>query len=602
VKVRGGRYGVDILGSDAIRVRNLRCSLQAWGVRHYLPAGSTVQGDWDGLYCEGASAGMFLIDTGTIKGLRCENATSQGLPVASRPSTNPSGEVDGSVGVWDLTDTGLSWDWAAGAEYIYLSETTTGHATTWSGSYAGYDATDFFEPMLPIELTDSAGKTHFVGISEVNDAAAGALANTLRVINYSNYCRQNATVTGDIGVTAGSPAVTPQIRRFMGVPIILHRGEGGLIDPSVAYNLAYTDMPVGVIYPGTIPTVIMSGRSNFSNMDQTNKLRIAGWTSGAASSALAPQPAVTVIGGHRVWDADHPLATYTGYISDNKSIAPYYTAPESSIRGRKWVAEGPAGTRTSDSESTELEFVQIDGEWGQDLNYSTTGKSIELYDLVTAANHTFNISIRMRAHTGSSGQAVKIYFLNRSTGTGTPGSTLDEYVVKNWTLTESWATYAFTYTTAAFSNEAVVKVFVIRLLNNAGTVVTPAYVGKMVIELVADVAVPENVTATSGGLTTGLINLGTTFAAITSSNATFIATLPAATVGQVIRGAVTATGCEIRTPAASGETINNVDSDGTNEMALPANTSFRAECYVAGAWVVTRIAADGTETQPVPDA
>ncbi len=86
-------------------------------------------------------------------------------------------------------------------------------------------------------------------------------------------------------------------------------------------------------------------------------------------------------------------------------------------------------------------------------------------------------------------------------------------------------------------------------------------------------AVP--VTATADGLTTGLITEGVSFVQITSANADHIITLPSLTddvVGHVIFGWVGANGCEIRTPAASGTKINGVDSDGTNEAAIPATT------------------------------
>ena len=103
------------------------------------------------------------------------------------------------------------------------------------------------------------------------------------------------------------------------------------------------------------------------------------------------------------------------------------------------------------------------------------------------------------------------------------------------------------------------------------------------------------VTATSDGLTTGLITLGSSFVVVTSASANNIATLPAGTAGQVINFWVGANGCEIRTPAASGATINNVDSDGTNEAAIPATTAGIAMCVATDTWIVrlfTELGAD----------
>jgi len=96
----------------------------------------------------------------------------------------------------------------------------------------------------------------------------------------------------------------------------------------------------------------------------------------------------------------------------------------------------------------------------------------------------------------------------------------------------------------------------------------------------------QAITATSDGLTTGLITSGSSYVTVTSASANNIATLPAATVGHTIRGYVGANGCEIRTPASSGATINNVDSDGTNEAAIPATSMFEVTCVAADTWIL----------------
>ena len=108
-------------------------------------------------------------------------------------------------------------------------------------------------------------------------------------------------------------------------------------------------------------------------------------------------------------------------------------------------------------------------------------------------------------------------------------------------------------------------------------------------------------TATADGLTTGLIPENTNFVSVTSGNADHIVTLPTGTAGQIINVYVGANGCEMRTPAASGATINNVDSDGTNELALAATTSYICTCVATDTWIVrgfTNLGADAAALVP----
>ena len=100
------------------------------------------------------------------------------------------------------------------------------------------------------------------------------------------------------------------------------------------------------------------------------------------------------------------------------------------------------------------------------------------------------------------------------------------------------------------------------------------------------VTIPTQITATSDGLTTGLIPKGAGFIEVTASNADHIITLPAGDIRQQIWGYVGANGCEMRTPASSNATINGVDSDGTNEAAIPATTLFLATCTATDTWIL----------------
>ncbi len=110
------------------------------------------------------------------------------------------------------------------------------------------------------------------------------------------------------------------------------------------------------------------------------------------------------------------------------------------------------------------------------------------------------------------------------------------------------------------------------------------------------------VTATSDGLTTGLIPGDAQFVTVTSANADYIVTLPAGYIGQIIRGRVGANGCELRTIASSGDTINNVDSDGTQEAAIPTTVTFMAQKVTATGWILmTWTALGAVATAIVPD-
>lgn len=111
------------------------------------------------------------------------------------------------------------------------------------------------------------------------------------------------------------------------------------------------------------------------------------------------------------------------------------------------------------------------------------------------------------------------------------------------------------------------------------------------INAVALPATYAAVTATANGLTTGLIANGVRRTTITSANATDAVTLPGIAanslpIGYTIVGRVTANGCEMLTPATTNETINAVDSDGTNQLDIAANTGFIASVISTTGWDV----------------
>lgn len=122
----------------------------------------------------------------------------------------------------------------------------------------------------------------------------------------------------------------------------------------------------------------------------------------------------------------------------------------------------------------------------------------------------------------------------------------------------------------------------------------------------AGVMVSEARTATADGLTTGAITAFTAarkFVTVTSAGATDAITLPAAaagTVGQEIDIFVGANGYELLTPATSGNTINTVDSDGTNQLDVAANTLLRCIQVSATGWFAYQLTAT-TITVVAPD-
>lgn len=113
-------------------------------------------------------------------------------------------------------------------------------------------------------------------------------------------------------------------------------------------------------------------------------------------------------------------------------------------------------------------------------------------------------------------------------------------------------------------------------------------------------------TATADGLTTGSINALTglkKFVDVTSASATNAITLPGinvGTIGQEIFLTVGANGYELLTVSGSNVTINQVDSDGTNQLDVAANTTIRCTQISGTAWLAEQIAATGI-TVVAPD-
>ena len=116
-------------------------------------------------------------------------------------------------------------------------------------------------------------------------------------------------------------------------------------------------------------------------------------------------------------------------------------------------------------------------------------------------------------------------------------------------------------------------------------------------KVLPELGVTENVTTAANGAYTGAIAQDATYVkvvTVTSGCATEYLTLPKATaglIGRVIFLTVTSNGYELVTPSASGDTINQVDGDGTNQLDVAADTTVRCTQISATGWLAETIAA-----------
>lgn len=121
-----------------------------------------------------------------------------------------------------------------------------------------------------------------------------------------------------------------------------------------------------------------------------------------------------------------------------------------------------------------------------------------------------------------------------------------------------------------------------------------------------EIGITEAITAAANGVFTAQISQDATYikvVTITSAGATGYVTLPKAKanlIGRVILLTVGANGYELVTPDLSNDTINQVDSDGTNQLDVAANTTLRLTQVTATGWLAEQVAAT-TITVVAPD-
>lgn len=107
----------------------------------------------------------------------------------------------------------------------------------------------------------------------------------------------------------------------------------------------------------------------------------------------------------------------------------------------------------------------------------------------------------------------------------------------------------------------------------------------------------QKLTTAANGVFTAKIDddyIAKLFVQLTSGGATEYATLPKAAadkIGREIYITVGSNGYELVTPDASGDTINQVDGDGTNQLDVAADTTVRLTQVSATGWLAETIAA-----------
>ncbi len=132
---------------------------------------------------------------------------------------------------------------------------------------------------------------------------------------------------------------------------------------------------------------------------------------------------------------------------------------------------------------------------------------------------------------------------------------------------------------------------------NTGTTASPVWAQQGVTA--------QALTTAANGAYTAIINEDATHVTITSGGATEYAVLPsgaAAKVGKTLTIWVGANGFELVTASASGATINNVDSDGTNQVDIAANTLSELRLVATDTWLLrSNTALGAVATALIPD-
>ena len=203
-----------------------------------------------------------------------------------------------------------------------------------------------------------------------------------------------------------------------------------------------------------------------------------------------------------------------------------------------------------------------------------------------------------------------VYALGSLTGLATNGQTIGDKVYLSATAG------GFTFTAPTGADQVVQEVGIVVTVDaSTGTILFfpgLAMRNKLGTSSFQDgaitpvkLAASEALTATADGTGTGAMSGNTSHAVVTSASATNQISLPASSAGLVGKSFtlwVGANGFELITPAASNATINTVDSDGTNQADIPANTLSRLTLVNTDTWLLESLTALGAvATAIVPD-
>lgn len=117
-------------------------------------------------------------------------------------------------------------------------------------------------------------------------------------------------------------------------------------------------------------------------------------------------------------------------------------------------------------------------------------------------------------------------------------------------------------------------------------------------KVLPELGVTESIATAANGVYSAQIAQDATYIKVVNVTVTTDATdylvLPKATanlIGRIILIKNGATGYELVTPTGSGDTINAVDADGTNQLDVAASTVLRCTQVTATGWTVEQIAA-----------
>lgn len=122
--------------------------------------------------------------------------------------------------------------------------------------------------------------------------------------------------------------------------------------------------------------------------------------------------------------------------------------------------------------------------------------------------------------------------------------------------------------------------------------IQPATSGGNITVGTKTVGAVKTATATSDGLTTGILSAVEQFVTVTSASANNIITLPLAAslaVGTVIQGVVVANGFKLQVAVANAATVklNNVTT--SVKAVIPANVYFKVQLTSATTWLLTTL-------------